>query len=376
MRQLCWQTQMTLNLIQDLATPHNNVLIAQFKNNPAVKIKLWYAADQDDGLYQWTENISHEHFKAEIYGTAVNWRFIRYCLMHKDQKFCIVGWANINTRLIALLFFLMRRPFNFWTDRPSNQPSDAGVQKKVLRWAAYKMLKHSNAKVFGVGKTTMDYFRILGFPEARLINLPIFVDVDHDLPTYHGKREAVFTKYQIKSDDFLLSAGSRIVHEKGYDLLIRAISVLDQEVRRYIKVIIIGIGPGMAELEALTASLSLTSQIVFAKWLEIEEFKTIIANSDVFIHPARFDAYGGTTLGMALGTPVIGSYQAGAALDRISQARNGFLYDAEDIQALANLIKLLYQNPSLCKRMGQEARDTALQWPPRRGMEILVENMI
>ena len=367
---------MTINLIQDLATPHNNVLIAQFKNNPAVKIKLWYAVDQDDGLYQWTENISHEHFKAEIYGKAVNWKFIKYCLTHKDQKYFIVGWANNNTRLIILLFFLMRRPFNYWTDRPSNQPSDASIKKKVLRWVAYKILQHSNAKVFGVGKTTMDYFRVLGFPEARLVNLPIFVDVDHDLPAYHDERRAIFTNYQINLDDFLLSAGSRIIYEKGYDLLIEAIAILDQEVRRHIKVIIIGSGPRLAELEALTASLSLTSQIVFAKWLEIEEFKTIIANSDVFIHPARFDAYGGTTLGMALGTTVIGSYQAGAALDRISHGRNGFLYDAEDIQALANFIYLLYQNPELCKRMGQEARDTALQWPPRRGMEILVENMI
>jgi len=367
---------MIVNLIQDLATPHNNVLIAQFKDNPDARIKLWYAADQDQGRYQWAKDISHEHFTAEIYGTAINWQFIKYCLGHREEKFCIVGWANNNTRLITLLFFLLRRPFNHWTDLPNTQTRGLSLQRKAMRWLAYKILKFSNAKVFAVGITSMNYFRQLGFPEARLVNLPIFVDVDEDIATYHEQRGSVFAKYQINSDDFVIAAGSRIVHEKGYDLLIRAIALVDQELCKHIKVVIVGSGPCVAELESLTVALKLSGQIVLAKWLAIEDFKAIIANSDVFIHPARFDSYGGTTLGMALGVPVIGSYQAGAALDRISQGRNGFLYDAEDIQTLANFITLFYQNPGLQKRMGQEGRNTALQWRPRRGVEIIVENAI
>ena len=79
---------------------------------------------------------------------------------------------------------------------------------------------------------------------------------------------------------------------------------------------------------------------------------------------------------MALGVPVIGSYSAGAALDRIEQGRNGFLYDAEDIRALGNFITLLYQNPDLKKRMGEAAYQTARQWPPQRGVDIIINNAI
>ena len=112
------------------------------------------------------------------------------------------------------------------------------------------------------------------------------------------------------------------------------------------------------------------------QWLEIDDFKALIANSDVFIHPARFDSYGGTTLGMSLGVPVIGSYGAGAALHRIKQGRNGFLYDAEDIQTLASYITLLYQNPKLKRRMGAVAYQTARQWHPQSGVDIIVNNSI
>lgn len=367
---------MNINLIQDLATPHNNVLIAQFKGDARVQLKLWYALDQDQGRYPWTKKITHEHFLAEIYGTHFNWRFINYCLRHPEEKFCIVGWANNNTRLITLLFFLLRRPFNHWTDLPNTVSCAKSPIKRLIRWLAYKILKHSNAKVFCVGVTSMNYFRQLGFGENRLVNLPIFVEVNEDLSSYHSLRARICGKYNIKSDEFVLCAGSRIIHEKGYDLLVKAIAQLREDIRRNIKVIIVGSGESVPDLKKFIAELNLSNQIILEKWLAIEDFKALIANSDVFIHPARLDSYGGTILGMALGVPVIGTYQAGAALDRISQGRNGFLYDAEDTQTLANLITLLYENPGLRKCMGLEARKTALMWPPRRGYEILAENAI
>ena len=40
----------TINLIQDRATPHNNVLISEFKKNTDVKLNVWYAEDQDIGI--------------------------------------------------------------------------------------------------------------------------------------------------------------------------------------------------------------------------------------------------------------------------------------------------------------------------------------
>jgi glycosyltransferase involved in cell wall biosynthesis len=365
-----------INLVQDLATPHNNVLIAMFKDCHEAQIKLWYARDMDQRRYQWSTNISHEHFPAEIYGTSLNWHFIKYCLSHPEEKFVIVGWMNNNTRLIHLLFFLLRRPFNHWTDLPNRKMQGMGLKKKWLRWAAYQLLKHSHCKIYGVGKTTMDCFRAWGFKADQLINLPIFVTVDEDLLAYHARRSQLLEQYAIKPQGFLISAGSRLVREKGYDLLIKAIGLMDAVILQHTKVVIVGSGDCSPELEQLVIDLNLSEQIVMEKWLAIDDFKALIANSDVFIHPSRFDSYGGTTLGMALGVPVIGSNSAGAAFDRIEQGRNGFLYDAEDIQTLANFITLLYQNPELKRRMGVEAYKTASQWPPRRGVDIILNNAI
>jgi len=193
---------MTINLIQDIANPHNNVIIAELKRNPAVNVKIWYSADQDQGRYQWAQNISKQHIKAEIYGVSLNWRFLKYCLAHGEQKFFIVGWANANTRMLILLFFLTRRPFNYWTDRPGPLPADAKLYQKLARWLVYRILNHSKAKIFAVGRTTLDYFRKVKFCESRLINLSGFVA--DNFPEVYSHRGGIFAKYKTKSGQFLV----------------------------------------------------------------------------------------------------------------------------------------------------------------------------
>lgn len=365
-----------VNLIQDLPTPHNNVLIEQFKSCAEVDIKLWYAQGMDASRYQWESDITQEHFPAEIYGTSFNWSFIKYCLTHSNEKFIIVGWMNVNTLLIHMLFFLLRRPFNHWTDLPNRMVTGLQLTKRLRRWAAYFLLKHSRCRIFGVGKITIDYFRAQGFKDRQLVNLPIFVNVDEELEVYKARRGDVLRRYSVLPNGFFIASGSRLIYEKGYDLLIRAVGLLPADLRTQLKVVIVGSGDALSGLKSLVDNLNLGSCIVFEHWLAIEDFKALIANSDVFIHPARFDSFGGTTLGMALGVPVIGSTGAGAAVDRIEHSENGFLYESEDIQVLADYIRLLYENPAMKRDMGDAARRTAQKWHPRRGVEILLKNAV
>jgi glycosyltransferase involved in cell wall biosynthesis len=368
--------KIVINLIQDLATPHNNVLIEQFRDRTDAEIKLWYAMVQDPGRYQWKTDISHEHFPAHIYGNRFNWAFLRYCLGHPQEKFVVVGWMNINTRLLHLLFFLLRRPYNHWTDLPDPKMQDMSLKQKCLRWAAYRLLKHSHCKVLGVGITTLNCFRAWGFPEEKLVNLPIFVSVDENFEVYQARRDEFLTRYGVSLGGFLVSGGSRLVYEKGYDLLIRAVALLPADIRAVLKVVIVGSGEVLPVLQCLVDELNLASCVIFEQWLAIADFKALIANSDVFIHPARFDSYGGTTLGMALGVPVIGSTGAGAAVDRIEHGVNGFLYEATDTRALASYIRQFLTDPELRRRLGEAGRETALRWHPRRGVDILVQHSI
>ena len=203
--------KVVINLIQDLATPHNNVLIKQFAGRLDVELKLWYASAGDAGRYQWKTDISNQHIGSTIYGSKLNLSFLRHCLSRKDERFVIVGWMNANTRLLHLLFFLLRRPFNHWTDSPNPKQKGITFKQKFLRWTAYRLLRFSHCTVFGVGKPTIDCFRAWGFPDRMLVNLPIFVAVNEDISAYRALRDPLRAKYGVPVDGFLLTAGSRLI---------------------------------------------------------------------------------------------------------------------------------------------------------------------
>ena len=366
---------MIINIIQDLATPHNNVLISEFKKYNNIKINLWYTKEVDKDRYPWSTNITHEHFQANLYGEKLNLKFIKYLLIHPKEKYVVVGWMNNNTRLLHLLFFILRRRFNHWTDLPNPEINKFRRGQNIFRSLSYMMLKYSKCNIFCVGKATMDYFYRLGFNADRIINLPIFVELNNNLITKNS-RKYICEKFQIPHDKFLIIAGSRLIYEKGFDLLIESISLINIEKQNNLFLVIVGSGPEKNNLNILIQSLNLTKRVKLFDWMSISDFKSLISSSDLFVQPSRFDSYGGTILGMSLGVPVIGSLESGAAFDRIIHGENGFLYRANDISALSKYICILYNDDNIRNKFAYESLRTASNWPPELGSQILIKNCI
>ncbi|MFP4487578.1 MAG: glycosyltransferase, partial [Campylobacterales bacterium] len=159
--------------------------------------------------------------------------------------------------------------------------------------------------------------------------------------------------------------------------LVDAIAQLSQDIRNNVKCVIVGKGEERENLDKQIAKLGLKKHVHIEEWMEIEDFKALIACSDVFVHPARFDAYGGGTLNaMGVGTPVIGTNEAGSAPDRVIDEENGFLYDASDTQKLSNLIKYALTNRKRLQGLGRCARKTAERWDPIVGKNIIKKEAI
>lgn len=360
-----------INFIQSIATPHNNVLINQFLDD-GFDLKLWYASSNDDVKYSWKEELSNKYFHSKIYGKKLNFFFLCHCIFHKNDRYIIVGWNNINTLLLHLIFFLLRRPFNHWTDMPKPLENKFWNFARFKRTCAHFILRNSNAKIFCVGKMTVDYFKKKNFLKKNLVNLPIFVEIENN----NFSKNFFFNKNDYSKKNFLISAGSRLIYEKGFDLLIKSIANLPDKLKKKIKVVIVGKGPEKNNLNNLIRSMRLNNIVKIKKWMEFRDFKNLIERSDLFIQPSRFDSYGGSILAMSLGVAVIGSRGAGAAVDRIKNGHNGYLYNAHDFKSLTSYIKTLLNNRKLRRSIAINGKKTALKWPVTRGTKILLRNLI
>jgi glycosyltransferase involved in cell wall biosynthesis len=348
---------MKLHFIQDEATPHNNLLIKELTESPDIQLLLWYSREKSM-QYSWKQDPTHECKKANIYGDhKINWQLLFYLLRFRNERVFQVGWANPTTKMIVLLFFLTRRPYNMWSDYP-NDKKKRSILNKYLREMFYLILKYSKANVFCVGKITVDYFVERGYSNRVLFNLPIPVDTSKSKYDYLQQGNLIHEKYHVKKGDIFLVAGSRLTYEKGYDLLVKALSMLDKGMKQQVKVLIIGEGNEKKTLLQKIQDAGLDGIVFIEGWMGVEEYRAHIANADVFVHPARYDAYGGSIFAMALGIPVLGSSGAGAVIDNIESGENGLIFQKNNVDELNLWIRDIIDNKidliSIGKKMLQK----------------------
>ncbi|WP_350551525.1 glycosyltransferase [Pseudoalteromonas sp. 120-MNA-CIBAN-0494] len=335
----------TINFIQDEATPHNNILI---KNINAInEIKLEYALSKSN-QYEWDIDLTNEIINANIYGLKVNLRLIKnYIKKSKKESFLMVGWSNPTTRIIFLLSVFFKLNLFMWFDLPDDNKKRSWLSRQV-RSLFHFLLKKSNIQLFCAGKTTIDYFSSKGFSKSRLHNLPIQVEV---------VKEKIL---HFESNELKVFAGSRLTFDKGFDLLISALGALPKNAK--VKLRLAGTGPEKEQLEAQVKALGLTTSVEFIGWLSPANYQQELAKSDIFIHPARVDAYGATVLALASGTPVIGSNGAGAVIDCLIDGENGYVYRPEDVEKLSELIMRFHDNQFLITEFSKKALLIANQY--------------
>ncbi len=352
---------MKLHFIQSEATPHNNLLIKELAVTLDMELTLWYSREYSE-QYTWSQNPTHVIQRAHIYGDrTIHWPLVLHLLRYRTEKVLQVGWASPTTRMLVVLFFLSRRRYNMWTDYPNDSKKRSRI-KNNLRELFYCLLKYSKANVFCVGKMTVDYFVERGFSKSRLINMPIPVDTSKSKADYLHCRSKIREKYYVKQDDLFLVAGSRLTYEKGFDLLIKAISMLSSDKKHSVKTIIIGDGEEKENLLRQIKDEGLSLQVFIEGWMNEDEYLSHIASADVFVHPARFDAYGGSIFAMSLGISVLGSSGAGAVIENVEPEINGMIFKNNNVYALKIKIEEIIKKKFDLVDMGDKMRLTMVEY--------------
>jgi starch synthase len=149
----------------------------------------------------------------------------------------------------------------------------------------------------------------------------------------------------------------RLVPYKGADILLEAVAPLVHEGK--VVVDIIGDGPEMARLRALTSRLGIESGVKLDGWVEHVHLQARLAQSDVFAFPSVREFGGGAVLeAMALGlVPVVADYAGPREL--VTDA-TGFRVPmgtrADLVRGFEGTIRHLAEHPELVRPLGDRAR--------------------
>jgi glycosyltransferase involved in cell wall biosynthesis len=163
-------------------------------------------------------------------------------------------------------------------------------------------------------------------------------------------------KYTVPERDWtsprLLSAG-RIVHQKGLDLGLRALSQLKDLEWTWS---IAGDGPQLENLKSLSAELGIQERVHFLGWQAREDLTKQYQRANIFLFPSRHEGMPNAVLeAMSTGLPVVATRIAGSE-ELVIEGETGLLVQTENVDELRESFRRILVDPGQRKKMGLASR--------------------
>lgn len=151
---------------------------------------------------------------------------------------------------------------------------------------------------------------------------------------------------------FTVGSVGRLDAQKGYDVLIRAVSTLPS-----VQLVLVGDGPERGELERLATELGMRERLHLPGWTD--SARAHLASFDVFALPSRYEGFPLSILeAMSSGLPVVAT-DVGDVREAVRPGRTGLLVQPDDAVGLADALRRVLGDGAERSAMGLAARKLA-----------------
>lgn len=259
-------------------------------------------------------------------------------VFHIDEEpYNLATWLALRSSTAAKNIFFT------WQNIHRNYPPP-------FRWMERDVLNKVDAAIAG-SEEAKHVWRDKGFAKTMAV-IPQF-----------GVDEVLFSPPPLTGEGSGVGAitigfAGRLVHEKGVDLLLRAIAQVPEA-----RAIIAGDGPEANALRELAAQLNITERVAWRGAMKSTEMPAFYRKCDALAVPSRTlpnwkEQFGRVIIeAMACGVAMIGA-RCGEIPHLIGDA--GLLFDEDDVDALAAHMRSLNEQPDLRNALAQRGRERVL----------------
>ncbi len=354
---------LTIHWVCPEPTPYHVHFFSEMSKHPEISLHVHFLADRCS-LHPWRQK-PVMHFRNRVIDSwlAIDPWLFRLAL-DRSNNFFIAGW-NCPLRIFFIFWLaILRRNYVFFSDTP-NPYKHRSKLKDLFRRVVSNLVFRSARRVLVTGRPGIEAFESMGCPREKIVSFPYFAPITE----YHPRWKEVSPEDPI----MIVSVGQISNAHKGFDIALNALSRLKvlkgcQEFRY----LICGTGPDLEQLKNQVRDLGLCENVEFLGWLESDDVTSVLQRAHIMLHPARWEPYGVVILeAMVNGVVVLASEETCAAKDRIDNGRNGFMHRMGDVETIVHQLATLSADRHMLLRMSLAARQTAEEWPPGRGVEIL-----
>jgi len=360
-----------LVVLTEIIAPYRIPVFNVLARRAELDLHVFFLAETDRTLRQWPVYRNEICFSHQV---LPSWRWragklsvlinggLWSALNKVSPQVIICGGYNYAASWEALLW--ARRhgvAFVLWSESNSQDARRGRVWVEFLK---IYFLRHCDRFVVP-GKTSFEYLRSLGSPEASIFTAPDAVDNAFFATQAENTRmhAAEFREKLGLPSRFILFVG-RLVPEKGIFDLLEAYAKLESGLRSKVGLVFAGDGGSREALSQQAKRIS-PGMICLPGFAQREELAGLYALAETFVLPTHSDAWGlVVNEAMACGLPIIVSSVAGCSADLVEDGWNGYVVPPRDSEKLSAVIDALLRQPELRQRMSARSSERIRNYSP------------
>ena len=250
----------------------------------------------------------------------------------------IKNWYNLCITILSKFF----KKKVFVRDEMHQFSKNRTTINNFLNYLFFQLIDQFIDVYLAIGTANKKYYIKNNIDKKKIITVPYTVNNEF----FNKKRKKIS-----KNKKIIFMFAAKLIYNKGTDLLLKSIKILNKYPNLSLKTefFIIGDGEMKNDLKEFSKKNNLKN-VRFFPFQDQKNLSKFYQKSDVFILPSRIEPWGLTiNEAMSAENAIIASNQAGAAYDLVKKNKNGFTFKNGDYKDLARKILLVYKNKKKIK---------------------------
>lgn len=310
-----------------------------------------------DVWYEYRSEPTEKRDKSWEDDSAIHYRAVYDFKLSRLKKYDLVFICGFSTpkEMAAILYLKAIR-------KPYVMEIDGGFPDKVgfLKWCVKHILVGGATHYLSTGEAADQYLIYNGAKPERIVRYHFSsTTASQTLPEPISDTE----KQQIRKelglgDEYVLVYVGRFVQFKGVDVFLKAINRFQKNTAVYL------IGGELTETYKTVIAEEKLKNVHTIRFLRKDELKKWYLAADLMIFPSRNDIWGlVVNEAMAMGLPIVSSNRSVAALEMIENGVNGWIFEMDNAQELANCVNTYGElTADQCKEMKKRCIQVAKKY--------------
>jgi len=252
------------------------------------------------------------------------------------------AWDKFTFLLAFMVCVFAKTPIVFMTDTNCLAREGNSWIKKMFKKILLKGIIFKKADGFLTsGKANEEFYKKYGVEDSKMTRFHYsfgyewFLDKAKEL---NGKKQTIRKKFGINESDFVLLFVGRIVEGKNIFNLLQGYNNVENPNK---KLFIVGSGNLTDAVQSYIKKLDIKG-VKMVGFKPREQLCDFYAMADAFILPSEKETWGiVVNEAMCFGLPIIVSDKVGAGPDLVQDGYNGFIFPAQDVKKLSEIIERL-----------------------------------